>query len=78
MTTGERIRLAMVGCGAIARWHLDAIGRAAPRTDVTATVDVRLDMAEALAATTGASAYCSVEDALARRLLRRRSGHGPS
>jgi len=54
----------MVGCGAIAKWHLDAIGRAALRTDVTAAVDVRPDKAEALAAATGASAYPNVEEAL--------------
>ena len=44
----------MVGCGAIARWHSAAIVRAAPRTDVTAAVDVVSESAEALASTTGA------------------------
>jgi predicted dehydrogenase len=54
----------MVGCGAIARWHLEAIGRAATRTDVTAAIDVRLDQASALAATTGATPYAEVGEAL--------------
>jgi predicted dehydrogenase len=54
----------MVGCGAIARWHLEAIGRAAVRTDVTAVVDVLPERAHALASATGAEPYTDIEDAL--------------
>jgi predicted dehydrogenase len=54
----------LVGCGAIARWHLQAIARAATRTDVTAVIDVVPARAAALAAETGAQAYGDVEEAL--------------
>jgi UDP-N-acetyl-2-amino-2-deoxyglucuronate dehydrogenase len=54
----------MIGCGAIARWHLEAIGRAANRTDVTAVIDVRAERADALAAVTGARPFADVEEAL--------------
>jgi len=55
----------MVGCGAIARWHLKAIDRATTRTDVTAVVDVVPGRAEALASVTGAQPYADVAKALA-------------
>ncbi len=64
MAQGERVRLAMIGCGAIAQWHLRAIARGATRTDVTAVVDVVPGRADALAAATGASAYRDVDVAL--------------
>jgi predicted dehydrogenase len=60
-----RLKLALVGCGAIARLHLPAIRGGAPRTDVTATVDTDLARAEALAKETGARAFGSLDDALA-------------
>jgi len=60
----QRLRLGMVGCGAIARWHLEAIAKAAGRTDVTAVVDVRAERVEALAAMTGARPYTDVAEAL--------------
>ncbi len=44
-----RLRLAFVGCGAIARWHLAALRTSAPRTDVSAVVDLDADRAGALA-----------------------------
>ena len=61
-----RLRLAFVGCGAIARWHLRALRDATTRTDVTAVVDVDPDRAGAMAEETGAEAFASVEDALGR------------
>lgn len=64
MAKRERVRLAMVGCGAIARWHLEAIARGATRTDVTAVVDVVPAKAAALASATGAQAFSDVEEAL--------------
>src|ERR1700722_19049475 len=60
----QRVRLGMVGCGAIARWHLEAIGRAARRTDITAVIDVVPDAAHAMANVTGATPYTDVADAL--------------
>lgn len=59
------LRVGLVGCGAIASWHLDAIERRADRTRVTATVDLDLARAEALAERAGATAYGSLDDALA-------------
>lgn len=62
---GRRLRLAFVGCGAIARWHLDALRVAAPRTDVTAVVDPDEERVRALAKETGADAFGSLGEALA-------------
>jgi len=62
---GRRLRLALVGCGAIARWHLTALAAAAPRTSVTAVVDVDLARAVALAQETGADPFDSLEAAVA-------------
>ncbi len=55
----------MVGCGAIAAWHHDAVDRRAARTRVTACVDPDRGRAEALAARSGAEAYASLDQALA-------------
>jgi len=60
----QRVRLGMVGCGAIARWHLDAIRRGVSRTDVTAVVDVLPERADVLASETGAKPYRDLEEAL--------------
>ena len=58
------MRLAMVGCGAIASWHLRALRSAAGRTAITAVVDPVPERASAMAAETGAASYASVDDAL--------------
>jgi UDP-N-acetyl-2-amino-2-deoxyglucuronate dehydrogenase len=62
---GRRLRLAFVGCGAIARWHLEALRAAAPRTEVTVVVDVDRDRVRAMAEETGADPFGSLDDALA-------------
>jgi predicted dehydrogenase len=62
---GNELRLGLVGCGAIAEWHHDAIDRRAERTRVTATVDPDRSRAEALAARSSAVPYGSLDDALA-------------
>ena len=59
------LRLAFVGCGRIAGFHLDGIEQAAPRTRVTAAVDPDPSAAEAIAVRTGARTYASLEQALA-------------
>ena len=59
------LRLAFVGCGRIAGFHLDGIEQAARRTRVTAAVDPDPIAAAALAARTGARTYASLEPALA-------------
>jgi UDP-N-acetyl-2-amino-2-deoxyglucuronate dehydrogenase len=61
----RRLRVAFVGCGAIAPWHLAALHAAAPRTDVTAAVDVDRDRALAMSKETGAEPFGSIGEALA-------------
>jgi UDP-N-acetyl-2-amino-2-deoxyglucuronate dehydrogenase len=61
----RRLRLAFVGCGAIAEWHLTALRAAAPRIEVTAAVDVDRARAGAMAKETGAEAFGSIDEALA-------------
>jgi predicted dehydrogenase len=56
--------LAIVGCGAIAQWHLDALERTALPLRVTAAVDPSDDHARRVAARTGADAFPSLADAL--------------
>jgi len=61
-----RLKMAMVGCGAISRVHLPAIREAAPRIDITAVVDTDRARAEALAQETGARAFTSFDEGLQR------------
>lgn len=60
----DRLRLALVGCGAISGWHRRAIA-AVPGIEIAACVDVDRARAEAAAAATGAPAYGSLAEALA-------------
>src|ERR1039458_3899695 len=60
----RRLRLAFVGCGAIAEWHLAALRAAVSRTDVTAVVDVDSERVRTMAKETGAEAFDSLGDAL--------------
>ena len=60
----QKLRLALVGCGAISEWHRRAIA-GVPEIEITACVDVDLARAEAAAAESGASAHASLEAALA-------------
>lgn len=59
------VRLAIVGCGAIAEWHATAMAVAAPRVRVTACVDPDVGRADALAQRTGGTACASLAEALA-------------
>jgi predicted dehydrogenase len=59
-----RLRLGLIGCGAIAQWHMRAISRGVTRTDVTAVVDVDQGRADALAAASGGTAYTDLGAAL--------------
>ncbi len=61
----QTLRVAIVGCGAIAEWHWNAIRVAAERTRVTACVDPNAAQAKALAAKTGGTPFASLTDALA-------------
>ena len=60
----DKLRLAFVGCGAIARYHLDGINEYAPRIQVTAVIDPDLAKAESYAAETGATPFASLTEAL--------------
>lgn len=55
------LKLAMVGCGGIARAHWNGIQRHAPRIDVRAVVDVNEKAAKAFAESVGAKPYASLE-----------------
>ena len=57
------LKLALIGCGAIARYHLDGILGGKGRITVTAVVDTDPDKAGAFAAETGATAYVFVVNA---------------
>ena len=61
----DRLTLALVGCGNIARAHWRGIRKLVPQIDVTAVVDASRDRAEAMAERTGARAFASLTEALA-------------
>jgi UDP-N-acetyl-2-amino-2-deoxyglucuronate dehydrogenase len=63
----EPLRIAIVGCGAIAHWHLDAISRAGVPITVTAAIDPDENPARRIADRTGATPYASLAAALANR-----------
>ena len=58
------LKLALVGCGAIARYHLDGINEHAPQIQVTATIDLDAEKANTFATETGAQAFTSLAEAL--------------
>ena len=61
----DRLTMALVGCGNIARAHWRGIRYHAPRIEVTATVDADISRAEAMAERTGARAFATLAEALA-------------
>ena len=65
MADPKRLKLALVGCGNIARAHWRGIRYVATDIDVTAVVDADAGRAEAMAERTGAVAFTSLADALA-------------
>jgi predicted dehydrogenase len=58
------LRLAFVGCGAIAEWHLHAIRQGGTRIQVVAAIDPDPVRAQAIADQTGARVFGSLEDAV--------------
>ncbi len=60
------LKLAFVGCGAIAEMHLMGIKEAAPDIRITAAIDPVAARAEAMAKRTGATPYTSLADGLAQ------------
>ncbi|MXY58105.1 MAG: Gfo/Idh/MocA family oxidoreductase [Gammaproteobacteria bacterium] len=65
MTQSDRLTLAFVGCGGIARAHWRGIQHYAPRIDVTAVVDTDPANLASMAERTGAAAFTSLTEALA-------------
>jgi UDP-N-acetyl-2-amino-2-deoxyglucuronate dehydrogenase len=64
MTEPRVLDLAVVGCGAIAHWHLDAIQRAGLPIRVAAAIDPDRGHAAKIAERTGTPAFASLADAL--------------
>jgi predicted dehydrogenase len=62
----KRLKLALVGCGAIAKQHLLGIREGAPRIEITAAVDPQRERAEAVAKEVGAEAFASLDEAFKR------------
>jgi len=63
----RRVRMAIVGCGAISHWHVDAMERSAVPIDVVAAVDPVAANADRIAARTSAVTYSSLDAALDAR-----------
>ena len=61
----SEVKLAFVGCGAIAHFHLKGIREMAPDIRVTAVVDTDVERADAFAAESGGEAFTSFDQALA-------------
>ncbi len=61
----DQLKLAFIGCGAIARFHLDGIKGHVPRVDVTTLVDIDTAKAQAYAEETGGRPFTSLGEALA-------------
>lgn len=61
----SKVKMAMVGCGAISEVHLHGIAEGAPEIEITAAVDVDPARAAAMAEKTGARPFASLEQALA-------------
>ena len=59
----EQLKLAFVGCGAIARFHLNGIAEMAPDIQLTAVVDTMEEKTRAYAAETGATPVASLDEA---------------
>ena len=64
MQDSPRLKLALVGCGLIARSHWRGIQGHAPLVEVTAVVDTDAARAEEMAGLTGAAAFSSLGEAL--------------
>jgi predicted dehydrogenase len=61
----DELKLAFVGCGAIAEMHLMGIEQHCPRIKVTAAIDPVSERAEAIAKRTGARTFASLAEGLA-------------
>ena len=60
----DSLKLALVGCGAIAEYHLKGLKIDVPRAKVTACVDPDIEKAKTYADLTGGRAFSSIDEAL--------------
>ncbi|MCX2865101.1 Gfo/Idh/MocA family oxidoreductase [Paucibacter sp. PLA-PC-4] len=61
----RKIRFALVGCGRIAKNHIEALAMHAQRAEIVAVCDTRPQALEAAVATTGAAGFASLDALLA-------------
>ena len=61
----DSLKIALVGCGAIAEYHLKGLKSDVPRAKVTACVDSDIEKAKTYEELTGGRAFSSVDEALA-------------
>jgi dTDP-4-amino-4,6-dideoxygalactose transaminase/predicted dehydrogenase len=62
-SSASKVRIGIVGCGQMGRWHLDSY-KTHPRVELVGFVDTTLDRAEQFARETGGRAYRSHADLL--------------
>lgn len=60
----QTLKLAFIGCGAIARDHLRGLQQYAPRIQVSAVIDLDREKAQAVGEQTGAQIFATLEEAL--------------
>ena len=60
----KSLKIAFVGCGAIADYHLKGLKNNVPRAEVVACVDTDIEKAKAYEKLTGGRAFSSIEEAL--------------
>lgn len=63
--TGDRVNIAMIGCGRISASHLNAVAALPDAARIVAVVDSNVELAKAAAAPFGAQVCATLEDALA-------------
>jgi UDP-N-acetyl-2-amino-2-deoxyglucuronate dehydrogenase len=61
----RKIRFALVGCGRIAKNHIEALARHAERAEIVAVCDTRSEALQAAVAATGAAGFASLDALLA-------------
>ena len=66
MTNASQLNIAFIGCGNIARDHLYGLQHHTQRLRITAVIDADGDRAAKMAEQTGAQAFTSIDDALAK------------
>jgi dTDP-4-amino-4,6-dideoxygalactose transaminase/predicted dehydrogenase len=65
---GKKLRVGIVGCGQMGRWHFDAYKKN-PQVEIVAFADTNLESAERFAAEANAKAYSSTKDMIVNERL---------